>query len=191
MMDVVARALELQGEEHRTCCGAEHDVKTLTRRLSLTNSETTTLRRANSECDFDEWDVEPWWDVSVDDGEVEIGEHIECLDLEGSEQHVLFSDDFEIDERKFDEVPFPYMRRNGNVVSQPSEELKLQRPAPPSKRELRSSRPFSAFDTHGLEEKYKWRKQFDEPGRSKFKRAVAFLVAQLQPVPTKSEFTPY
>jgi len=186
-------------ESHGAICGSLEDSyklgsMMLPRKLSLTCSETTTLQRANSECDFEE-ELEPWWDVSVDDEEVEFGEPEEHFDAEGSEEYVLYPEqDFGIDESTFDEVPFPYIRRNGQVVMQPSVELKLERPTQPAKltkRELRSSRPLATFEGLALEEKFKWRSQFDEPGQSKFKRTVAFLVSHLQPVPTRSDFSPY
>mmetsp|Transcript_49630 Transcript_49630/g.130566 ORF Transcript_49630/g.130566 Transcript_49630/m.130566 type:complete len:179 (-) Transcript_49630:31-567(-) len=151
---------------------------TMERSLSFVSS-VTTLQRSDSTQDFLE--EEPSWEFFEQEGE---SEEIECG---GSSRYVLYCCEHEVCESKYEEVPFPYIRRNGRVVEEPSVELKAKSKAyGPNK--LRASAPLG----NSLEAKFKWRQQYDEEeAPSKFKRAVAFIISHLQPVPTASDFTPY
>mmetsp|Transcript_85806 Transcript_85806/g.228721 ORF Transcript_85806/g.228721 Transcript_85806/m.228721 type:complete len:184 (+) Transcript_85806:147-698(+) len=127
---------------------------------------------------------EPLWEF------FELESEGESFDCGSCERRVLFCEEHEVAESKYEEVPFPYIRRGGRILASASE-LVVKAATP---RKLRASGEACGLEGLSLEEKYKWRQQFDgeeEETSSKLKRAVAFVIAQLKPVPTSSEFTPY
>mmetsp|Transcript_61664 Transcript_61664/g.165675 ORF Transcript_61664/g.165675 Transcript_61664/m.165675 type:complete len:126 (-) Transcript_61664:32-409(-) len=118
--------------------------------------------------------------------EVANEQSVECIQVDSAESRVLYSEDYEVDAEKCEEVPFPYVSRQGKIVTQLSQMPRLKPEA--CKRELRASKTCSALDSKDLQQQYKWRKQFDdEPQRKGVRRALERFISFIRPVPTASD----
>mmetsp|Transcript_36067 Transcript_36067/g.94831 ORF Transcript_36067/g.94831 Transcript_36067/m.94831 type:complete len:178 (+) Transcript_36067:132-665(+) len=149
--------------------------------LARSDSTVTTCRRSNSitEIDLDE-DF-----VTASEYRAETHAHDED---DGSCFYVLFSVECHADQGKHQEIPSPYIRRNGCIVPQHQLDCRPVRRVDPADVKAQPSHKAGAGD---LESRYKLRRQLEKPHRNVLKEAFQGFVACIQPEPLDPEWTVY